>query len=107
LAVYIIVECPFSVSFVAARFEVLRAVVLKFQVFRIGARCQLVNSYRHCEGPASFHLSVDMSVNIYQSTHHNFPADLNLQMEHMCGTTFEAANQICRMKLRSELDAIC
>ena len=48
-----------------------------------------------------------MSVNIYQSTHHNFPADLNLQMEHMCGTTFEAANQICRMKLRGELDAIC
>ena len=48
-----------------------------------------------------------MSVNIYQLTHHNFPADLNLQMEHMSGTTFEAANQICRLKLRTELDAIC
>jgi len=28
-------------------------------------------------------------------------------MEHMSGTTFEAANQICHMKLRTELDAIC
>jgi len=44
------VECPFSVSFVAARFEDLTTVVLKFQVFRIGTRCQLVNNYRCFEG---------------------------------------------------------
>jgi hypothetical protein len=28
-------------------------------------------------------------------------------MEHMSGTTFETANQICRLKLCRELDAIC
>lgn len=28
-------------------------------------------------------------------------------MEHMSGTTFEAANEICRLKLRDDLDAIC
>jgi hypothetical protein len=44
------VECPFSVSFVAARFEVLTAVVLKFQAVLIGTRCQLVNNYQCFEG---------------------------------------------------------
>jgi len=44
------VECSFSASFVAARFEVLTAVMLKFQVFCIGSRCQLENNYWCFEG---------------------------------------------------------
>jgi hypothetical protein len=87
--------------------EVLVAVLSKIQVLLDVSPRQLINSYQHCEKTQRFHICVHMSVNIYQSTEQNITADLNLQMEHMSGTTFEAANEICRLKLRDDLDAIC